>query len=61
MIFKSFGVCEPASSGLDIKIVSKRYNRTTNLLDIDISTPFPLDDTVVVSIKINIITNMEAT
>ncbi|XP_073947309.1 uncharacterized protein isoform X1 [Choristoneura fumiferana] len=51
LIFKSFGVCEPEPSELSFKVVTKRYNRTTNVLDIDISTPYPLDDSIVLELN----------
>ncbi|XP_047993563.1 uncharacterized protein LOC125231998 [Leguminivora glycinivorella] len=50
VIYKSFEYCETKITNVDLWISTKKYNRTTNLLDITLITPWKIDNDLILEV-----------
>lgn len=54
LLFKSQTECEPPLHLLEFRVTQRKYNRTVNVLDIIVNTPYDIGDDLTVSSVLNI-------
>ncbi|XP_063623518.1 uncharacterized protein LOC134795554 [Cydia splendana] len=54
IIYKTFGYCEPKITDVDVWITTKKYNRTTSVLDITLISPWSIDDNLILELTAEI-------
>ncbi|XP_063361326.1 uncharacterized protein LOC134650296 [Cydia amplana] len=48
--FQSFEHCDPPVTEVDLWLTQRKFNRTTNVIDMTLSTPWPLSDEIIMEV-----------
>ncbi|KAI5645441.1 hypothetical protein NE865_02528 [Phthorimaea operculella] len=51
LVFKRTEHCDPKCDTVDFWVDTRKYNRSTSVLDITITSPYPIDDDMILELK----------
>ncbi|XP_063376048.1 uncharacterized protein LOC134663570 [Cydia fagiglandana] len=53
-IFRKLEPCNPPTSDIDISVTQRKFNRSTNVFDVSIITPWPLGENIILELSASI-------